>query len=123
MQALQTGLWSKSGQLATRARNSWRGHLENRRGRKYPMSDQCGKGQLHCVATRPRVCARDTACARLSTPSLVKTLLRCDFTVSGPISRLRAISLLENPSAISVRMSVSRGLNGLKIRAPEVGAN
>ncbi len=40
MQALQTGLWSKSGQLATRAQNPWRGHLENRHGREYPMSDQ-----------------------------------------------------------------------------------
>jgi len=29
MQALQTGLWSKSGPLATRARNPWRGHLKN----------------------------------------------------------------------------------------------
>src|SRR6202790_1089084 len=43
MQALQTGLWSKSGQLATRARNPWRSHLENRRGREHPMSDQRGK--------------------------------------------------------------------------------
>src|ERR1700688_903516 len=43
MQALQTGLWSQSGQLPTRARNPWRGHLENRRGREYPMSDQQGK--------------------------------------------------------------------------------
>src|SRR5713226_2752477 len=43
MQALQTGLWSKSGRLATRARNPQRSHLENRRGREYPMSDQCGK--------------------------------------------------------------------------------
>src|SRR5260370_10358743 len=30
MQALQTGLWSKSGQLATRARNPWRGHLDDK---------------------------------------------------------------------------------------------
>src|ERR1700688_2983773 len=43
MQALQTGLWSKSGPLATRARNPWRGHLKNRHGREYPMSDQRGK--------------------------------------------------------------------------------
>src|SRR5258708_8875962 len=43
MQALQAGLWSKSGQLATRARNPWRGHLENRHGREYPMSDQRAK--------------------------------------------------------------------------------
>jgi hypothetical protein len=39
----------------------------------------------HCVVTRPRLCARDTACARRSTPSLPKTFLRCDFTVSGPM--------------------------------------
>src|SRR5258706_5808439 len=43
MQALQTGLWSKSGPLATRARNPWRGHLQNRHGREYPISDQRGK--------------------------------------------------------------------------------
>src|SRR5260370_17437341 len=43
MQALQTGLWSKSGQLATRAWNPWRGYLENRHGREYSMSDQRGK--------------------------------------------------------------------------------
>jgi hypothetical protein len=43
MQALQTSLWSKSGPLATRARNPWRGHLENRHGREYPKSDQRGK--------------------------------------------------------------------------------
>src|SRR5882757_6629135 len=43
MQAVQTGLWSKSGQLATRARKPWRGHLKNRRRREYPMSDQRGK--------------------------------------------------------------------------------
>ncbi len=42
MQAVQTGLWSKSGQLATRARNPWRGHPENRHGREYPTSDQHG---------------------------------------------------------------------------------
>jgi hypothetical protein len=30
MQALQTGLWSKSGPLATRARNPRRGHLKSR---------------------------------------------------------------------------------------------
>src|SRR6266849_7052538 len=43
MQALQACLWSKPGPLATRARNPWRGHLENRHGREYPKSDQRGK--------------------------------------------------------------------------------
>src|SRR5260221_1939392 len=43
MQALQAGLWSKPGQLATRARNPWRGHLENRHGREYHMNDQRGE--------------------------------------------------------------------------------
>ena len=43
MQALQKGLWSKSGPLATRARNPSRGHLKNRHGREYPTSDQHGK--------------------------------------------------------------------------------
>src|ERR1700726_1093016 len=43
MQAVQAGIWSKPGQLATRARDPWRGHLENRHGREYPMSDQRGK--------------------------------------------------------------------------------
>jgi hypothetical protein len=49
------------------------------------------------VLTRPRLCARDTACARFSAPSFVKMFLTCDFTVSGPIARARAISLLERP--------------------------
>src|SRR5712675_3082420 len=43
MQALQAGLWSKPGQLATRARNPWRGRLKNPHKREYPMSDQRGK--------------------------------------------------------------------------------
>ena len=43
MQALQTGLWSKSGQLATRARKPWRGRLKNRHGREHAASDQRGK--------------------------------------------------------------------------------
>src|SRR6201997_1376569 len=43
MQALQAGLWPKSGQLATRARISRRGHPKDRHGREYPMSDQRGK--------------------------------------------------------------------------------
>src|ERR1700739_3715117 len=43
MQALQTGFWSKPGPLATRARNPWRGHLENRHRRECLMSDQHGK--------------------------------------------------------------------------------
>src|SRR6266481_670320 len=43
MQALQAGLGSKPGQLATRARNPWRGHLENRHGREYPMNNQRGE--------------------------------------------------------------------------------
>jgi hypothetical protein len=52
MPTVQTGLWPKSGPLATRARNPWRGHLENRHQRKNPASDQHGK-----VLSRPfRVC-------------------------------------------------------------------
>src|SRR3977135_349992 len=43
MQAVQAGLRSKPGELATRARNPWRGHLKNRHGREHPMSDQRGK--------------------------------------------------------------------------------
>ena len=53
MQAVQTGLWSKSGQLATRAGKPWRGHLKNRHRRKYPASDRQGKvlsfGPFECV--------------------------------------------------------------------------
>src|SRR3982074_136070 len=43
MQALQTGRWSKSGQLATRARSPSRGHRSTPHKRESPMSDQRGK--------------------------------------------------------------------------------
>src|ERR1700738_4410343 len=53
------------------------------------------------VLAKPRICARDTACARLSTFSLVKMFFTCDFTVAGAMARLRAISLFDSPSAIN----------------------
>src|SRR5712675_3302266 len=43
MQAVQAGLRSKPGELATGARNPWRGRLKNPHKREYPMSDQRGK--------------------------------------------------------------------------------
>src|SRR5258708_24074102 len=55
--------------------------------------------------------ARATAFARLSTSSLVKIFLTCDFTVPGVIASSRAISLLDWPRAINSRMARSRGLS------------
>jgi hypothetical protein len=40
MQTLQTGPWSKSGPLAARARDPWRGHLKNRHRGESSASDQ-----------------------------------------------------------------------------------
>ena len=56
--------------------------------------------------------ARETACARFSTLSLMKMCLTCVLTVSGAMERLRAISLLDRPRAIRLRMSPSRTLSG-----------
>jgi hypothetical protein len=49
------------------------------------------------IRTKPRIWARETACARLSTASFMKMFLTCDFTVSGAILSSRAISLLDRP--------------------------
>jgi hypothetical protein len=43
------------------------------------------------IQTKPRLWARETACARLSTASFMKMFLTCDFTVSGAILSSRAI--------------------------------
>src|SRR6201998_4534708 len=43
MQAVPTGFWPESGQLATRARDSRRAPLESPHGRERPMNDQRGK--------------------------------------------------------------------------------
>jgi hypothetical protein len=55
--------------------------------------------------------ARDTACARVLTSSFKKICLACDFTVSGEISRARAMRLLERPWLIIVRISRSLAVN------------
>ena len=64
---------------------------------------------LHSLisASQTQHCARDTACARFSTFSLLKMCFTCDFTVSGVMARFRAISLLDSPSAINLSMSLS----------------
>jgi hypothetical protein len=45
----------------------------------------------------PRDPARDTASARVLTASFEKMRLTCDFTVSGEISKVRAMRLLAKP--------------------------
>jgi hypothetical protein len=55
---------------------------------------------MHAAPERhssPRDPARDTASVRVLTASFEKIRLACDFTVSGEISRVRAIRLLVKP--------------------------
>src|SRR6266851_7963685 len=54
--------------------------------------------------------ARDTASLRVATSSFEKMCLTCDLTVSGEISRLRAIRLLEWPWPIMERTPRSRAV-------------
>jgi hypothetical protein len=61
-----------------------------------------------CVVISPKLWARATACARFSEPSLMKMCLTCDFTVSGVMASERAISLLDRPWAMSLRIAASR---------------
>ena len=56
----------------------------------------------------PSTAARTTASVRVLTASFKKTCLTCDFTVSGEISRARAMCLLEEPWLIIARTSRSR---------------
>ena len=69
----------------------------------------------------PRLCARDTACARFSTASLMKMCLTCDLTVLCAMASVRAIALLDRPWAMSLRMSLSRPLSGSAIAEVRVG--
>ena len=64
--------------------------------------------QTHGVPMSPRLCARETACARFWTLSLMKMFLTCDLTVSGAMERSRAISLSARPSAIRQLSGTSR---------------
>jgi hypothetical protein len=73
------------------------------------------------VLTSPRLCARETACARLSTLSLLNMCFMCVLTVSGAMDRDRAISLFERPLAIKVRISLSRILSCSAIGDVETG--
>jgi len=54
---------------------------------------------------------RNTASVRVLTPNLKKMCLTCDFTVSGEISRARAMRLLERPWLIIARTSRSRAVS------------
>jgi hypothetical protein len=63
------------------------------------------------VPAKPKLWARDIACARFSTFSLMKMCFTCDFTVSGAIVKFRAISLFDCPSAINLSIASSRTLN------------
>ena len=55
--------------------------------------------------------ARETAWARRSTPILPKMFLTWDFTVSGAMFKVRAISLFDRPSPSRARTDCSRGLS------------
>src|SRR6476646_2926568 len=107
----------------------WMGELETeylsvrRRRRPRPLTDE-PTAAIHSEAAfrlrnwnydvprSPRLCARETACARFSTSSLLKMCLTCVLTVSGVMERTRAISLLDRPWAIQFRISPSRVLSG-----------
>ena len=79
MQTLQTGLWSKSGPLAARARESLARSLENRHRREYPTSDQHTKGlsfgPFECVnpeGTRLFLALRPPKLSRSSTEHMTE---------------------------------------------------
>ena len=55
--------------------------------------------------------ARNTASVRVLTASFKRIRLTCDFTVSGEISRVRAMRLLEQPWLIIARTSRSRAVS------------
>src|SRR6185369_7095463 len=59
----------------------------------------------------PRDPARDTASVRVLTASFEKMRLTCDFTVSGEISRVRAMRLLVKPWLIIARTLRSRAVS------------
>src|SRR5271157_1916341 len=59
----------------------------------------------------PRDPARNTASVRVLTASFEKMRLTCDFTVSGEISRVRAMRLLAKPWLIIARTSRSRAVS------------
>src|ERR1700760_5021481 len=58
----------------------------------------------------PRDPARDTASVRVLAASFEKMRLTCDFTVSGEISRVRAMRLFAKPWLINARTSRSRAV-------------
>src|SRR4029077_21161820 len=55
--------------------------------------------------------ARDTASARVLAVSFKKMCLTCDFTVSGEISRARAMRLLQRPWLIIATISRCRAVS------------
>ena len=64
----------------------------------------------------PSDTARNTASLRALTASFKKIRLTWDFTVSGEISRARAMCLLERPWPIIARISLSRAVSVLPTR-------
>src|SRR3954452_6601206 len=56
--------------------------------------------------------AQNTASVRVPTSSFKKICLTCVLTVSGEISRVRAMRLLEQPWLIIARTSHSRAVSG-----------
>src|ERR1700722_12628735 len=85
-----------------------------------PVQNKAGS-YVHCVLASPRLCARDTACARLSTFNFAKMRFTCVFTVSGVMVRSRAISLLDSPLAISLSIVLSRALRSSAVAEEGVG--
>ena len=60
---------------------------------KRVREEQSGRAERHKSPSDP---ARDTAAVLVLTASFEKMRLTCDFTVSGEISRVRAMPLLES---------------------------
>src|ERR1700751_5241372 len=78
-----------------------------RRQNSHPPGEAAGP-ERH---SNPRDPARDTASMRVLTASFEKMRLTCDFTVSGEISRVRAMRLLAKPWLIIARTSRSRAVS------------
>src|SRR3954468_13525231 len=98
------------------ARLMRRRRLRGRAARHFPlMGTGCAiwgsRGRIaadHNIQSDP---ARETASVRVPTASFEKIRLTCDFTVSGEISRVRAMRLLEKPWLIIPRISRSRAVS------------
>ena len=91
-----------------------------RRDASWGSSHRAGDVAISRVASghhnNPSDTARSTASLRALTASFKKIRLTWDFTVSGEISRARAMCLLERPWLIIARISLSRAVSVLLTR-------